>query len=308
MIKTSFKLRNSTLGRTIMRKIYILGSINTDLVINTPYIPNKGETLMGSDFFTAHGGKGANQAVAAARSETIVNMCGCVGDDIFGQSALESLKKEGINCEHIRAIKNTPTGTAVIIVCGGDNRIILDSGANAKIDEKQIDDFLKSANADDIFLAQLENPIDLIGYGLKKAKEKEMMVVLNPAPANKEVIKYLKYVDVLTPNEGECELLGGEENLIKTVNTLIITLGSKGFKIVNNKQSEIYPCIKIKPVDTTAAGDTFCGAMLASYARTGDLVKSALYGSLAASIACTKKGAQPSVPTRKEIESYSTKK
>ena len=308
MIKTSFKLRNSTLGRTIMRKIYILGSINTDLVINTPYIPNKGETLMGSDFFTAHGGKGANQAVAAARSEAIVNMCGCVGDDIFGQSALESLKKEGINCEHIRAIKNTPTGTAVIIVCGGDNRIILDSGANAKIDEKQIDDFLESANADDIFLTQLENPIDLIGYGLKKAKEKEMMVVLNPAPANKEVIKYLKYVDVLTPNEGECELLGGEENLIKTVNTLIITLGSKGFKIVNNKQSEIYPCIKIKPVDTTAAGDTFCGAMLASYARTGDLVKSALYGSLAASIACTKKGAQPSVPTRKEIESYSTKK
>ena len=308
MIKTSFKLRNSTLGRTIMRKIYILGSINTDLVINTPYVPNKGETLMGSDFFTAHGGKGANQAVAAARSETIVNMCGCVGDDIFGQSALESLKKEGINCDHIRVINNTPTGTAVIIVCGGDNRIILDSGANAKIDEKQIDDFLKSANADDIFLAQLENPIDLIGYGLKKAKEKEMMVVLNPAPANKEVIKYLKYVDVLTPNEGECELLGGEENLIKTVNTLIITLGSKGFKIVNNKQSEIYPCIKIKPVDTTAAGDTFCGAMLASYARTGDLVKSALYGSLAASIACTKKGAQPSVPTRKEIESYSTKK
>ena len=291
-----------------MRKIYILGSINTDLVINTPYIPNKGETLMGSDFFTAHGGKGANQAVAAARSETIVNMCGCVGDDIFGQSALESLKKEGINCDHIRVINNTPTGTAVIIVCDGDNRIILDSGANAKIDEKQIDDFLKSANADDIFLAQLENPIDLIGYGLKKAKEKEMMVVLNPAPANKEVIKYLKYVDVLTPNEGECELLGGEENLIKTVNTLIITLGSKGFKIVNNKQSEIYPCIKIKPVDTTAAGDTFCGAMLASYARTGDLVKSALYGSLAASIACTKKGAQPSVPTRKEIESYSTKK
>lgn len=287
-----------------MKKIYILGSINTDLVINTPYIPSKGETLMGNGFFTAHGGKGANQAVAAARSGGNVKFCGCVGDDIFGQSALESLQKEGINCNHIKTIKNVPTGTAVIVVCDGDNRIILDSGANACISKEQIDQFLNHADEGDIFLTQLENPIDMIGYALEKAKEKGMLVVLNPAPANKEIEKYLKYVDILTPNEGECELLGGKDYLNKIVKTLIITLGDKGFKIVERNNETLFPCIKIKPVDTTAAGDTFCGAMLAKYAESGNLIQASCFGSLAASIACTRKGAQPSIPTKEEVETY----
>ena len=284
-----------------MKNIFILGSINTDLIITAPYMPNKGETLMGKDFFTAHGGKGANQAVAAARSNGNVYMCGCVGDDIFGKSALESLQKEGINCEHIRVMENTPTGTAIIIVCDGDNRIILDSGANSKITKEQVDSFLKNAQKGDIFLTQLENPIDIIGYALKQAEEKEMLVVLNPAPANKDIKPFLKYVDILTPNEGECALLGGEEELLKEVNCLVVTLGDKGFKIINKQINETFPCMKIKPVDTTAAGDTFCGAMLAKYSKCGDFIASAKYGSLAASIACTRKGAQPSIPTEDEI-------
>ncbi len=288
----------------MQRNIFILGSINTDLVINTPYMPNKGETLMGKDFFTAHGGKGANQAVAAARSNGQVYMCGAVGDDIFGESALESLKQEGINCEHIQVIKDTPTGTAIIIVCNGDNRIILDSGANAKVTKEQIDSFLSLAKKDDIFLTQLENPIDIVGYALTKAKEKGMLTVLNPAPANEKIKKYLVFADILTPNEGECALLGGEEELRKMVKCLVITLGDKGFKIIDENTNEIFPCIKIKPVDTTAAGDTFCGAMLAKYSRCGDFVESAKYGSLAASIACTRKGAQPSIPRETEIENY----
>ena len=287
-----------------MKKIYILGSINTDLVINTPYVPNKGETLMGDGFFTAHGGKGANQAVAAARSGGAVKFCGCVGDDIFGQSALESLQKEDVNCNHVKVMKNTPTGTAMIIVCDGDNRIILDSGANAKISEEQIDAFLSHADKGDIFLTQLENPINMIGYALKRAKEKGMLVVLNPAPANKEIEKYLKYVDVLTPNEGECELLGGKDYLSKIVKTLIVTLGDNGFEIIEKKSNMRFPCIKVNAIDTTAAGDTFVGAMLAKYSENGNLMQSACYGSLAASIACTRKGAQPSIPTKKEVEAY----
>ena len=287
-----------------MKNIFILGSINTDLVITTPYIPNKGETLMGRDFFTAHGGKGANQAVAAARAGGQVYMCGCVGDDLFGKTALEALQKEHINCDHVKVIENTPTGTAVIVICEGDNRIILDSGANYKITKEQIDLFLSKANKGDLFLTQLENPIDMVGYALKQAKTKGMIVVLNPAPANKAIEPYLEYVDILIPNEGECELLGGEEKLLREVRCLIVTLGDKGFKIRNEQINETFPCIKIEPVDTTAAGDTFCGAMLARYSTSDDLIGSAKYGSCAASLACTKKGAQPSIPSSNEIELF----
>ena len=289
-----------------MKNIFILGSINTDLVITAPYMPHKGETLMGRDFFTAHGGKGANQAVAAARSNGQVYMCGCVGDDLFGKSALEALQKEHINCEHIKVIENVPTGTAVIMICDGDNRIILDSGANSRITKEQIDSFLSNANKGDIFLTQLENPLDTVGYALKQAKEKGMMVVLNPAPAHQDIEPYLQYVDILIPNEGECELLGGEEKLLKEVSCLIVTLGEKGFKIRNEQINETFPCIQIEPVDTTAAGDTFCGAMLAKYSTSDDLIAAATYGSCAASLACTKKGAQPSILYSEEIEKFAS--
>ena len=174
-----------------MKNIYVVGSINTDLVINTPYMPKAGETLTGSGFFTAHGGKGANQAVAAARLGGKVKMCGCVGGDDFGLSAINALKVEGIDVENVRKIDGVPTGTAVIIVENGDNRIILDKGANGQLTESDIDKALATAVAGDIYVTQLENPIEIIGYGLKKAKEKGMFVVLNPAPANTEIEPYL---------------------------------------------------------------------------------------------------------------------
>ena len=155
-----------------MKNIYVVGSINTDLVINTPYMPKAGETLTGSGFFTAHGGKGANQAVAAARLGGKVKMCGCVGGDDFGLSAINALKVEGIDVKNVRKIDGVPTGTAVIIVENGDNRIILDKGANGQLTESDIDKALATATAGDIYVTQLENPIEIIGYGLKKAKEK----------------------------------------------------------------------------------------------------------------------------------------
>lgn len=287
-----------------MKNIYIVGSINTDLVITTPYMPKAGETLTGSGFFVARGGKGANQAVAAARLGGKVVMCGCVGDDDFGKSAVGAFKEVGIDVSHIRAVSGVPSGTAVIIIENGDNRIILDKGANAELSEKDIDEALKGAKAGDIYLTQLENPIEIIGYGLKKAREKGMYVILNPAPANKDIVPYLKYCDLVTPNETETEIMGGKEFLLSQVPTLLVTLGVNGFEITDKNGSKHYDCIKIKPVDTTAAGDTLCGGLAAMLAKGKTLEESSIFGSKAASIACTRKGAQPSIPTLTEVENY----
>lgn len=285
-----------------MKKIFIVGSINTDLVIKTPYMPQKGETLTGEGFFIAHGGKGANQAVATARLGGKVVMCGCVGNDSFGKEAVESLKRDGVDTTYIRTVDGVSTGTAIIIVSCGDNRIILNKGANAFLNKNDIDQTLKDAKSGDIYLTQLENPIEVIGYGLKKAHEKGMYVVLNPAPANKEVLEYVKYCNLITPNETELEILGGRELLLNMGIDILVTLGEKGFEIINANDKQTYPCIKIKPVDTTAAGDTLCGGLVARLSSGCDLVESAKYGSLAASIACTREGAQPSIPLKKEVD------
>lgn len=283
------------------KRLFVLGSINTDIVINTPYIPNQGETLMGSGFFTAHGGKGANQAVAASRSDASVLLCGAVGDDEFGRLARQSLIDEDIDCKYVKTIDNCSSGVAVIIVNDGDNRIILDSGANYKVSKEDVDAFLNNSEKGDIFLAQLELPIDVVSYALKKAKEKGLYVVLNPTPTNKEIVSSLKYVDLLIPNETECEQLGGIDKLKRDDLTIIVTLGSKGFRIVNHSMDETYPCLKVDVIDTTGAGDTFIGALLAMLLEDTSLVESAKYASKAASIACTRKGAQPSIPYKREL-------
>ena len=288
-----------------MKKIYVTGSINTDFVISAPYMPVGGETLTGSGFFTANGGKGANQAVAARRLGGNVKMCACVGDDLFGQETLKSFEKEGIDVSHIRTVKGVPTGTAVIVVTNGENRIILDKGANGELTQKDIDDFLLDAKEGDVYLTQLENPIEVIGYGLKKAKEKGMFVVLNPAPANVGIQPYLGYCDLITPNETELEILGGKEKILSSTQaTLLVTLGSKGFAICDKNSEKTYPCMKIKAVDTTAAGDTLCGGLCAKLAQGESLETSACFGSKSATIACTRKGAQPSIPTAKEVENF----
>lgn len=287
-----------------MKKVIVAGSINTDLVITAPYMPKAGETLTGSGFFTAHGGKGANQAVACARLGGKVIMCGCVGNDDFGAAAVKSLIADGVDVSCVKTVKGVPTGTAVIIIENGDNRIILDKGANACLTKSDIDAALEKAEEGDIYLTQLENPIEVIGYGLKKAKEKGLYVVLNPAPANKDIVPYLKYCDLATPNETETQILGGKDFLLSNVQKLLVTLGGDGFEIIDKNGKKHFDCIKIKPVDTTSAGDTLCGGLCAMLSLGNSLEKSAVFGSKAASIACTKKGAQPSIPTRKEVEEY----
>lgn len=287
-----------------MKNIFIVGSINTDLVINSPYVPKAGETLTGSGFFTAHGGKGANQAVAAARLGGNVHFCGVVGNDSYGELSIKSLKEEGINVDHVRVDEGESSGVAMIVVVKGDNRIILNPGANAKLTKEDIDSFLEDSKPGDIFLTQLENPIPVIGYGLKKAKFLGLKTVLNPAPASVDIIPYLKYCDIITPNETEVEILGGIKKLRELVPEIVMTMGGDGYAIVKGQGISSYPCTEVDVVDTTAAGDTLSGGMVSKLASGESLEAATEFGCLAASIACTRKGAQPSIPTLKEVEKF----
>ena len=286
-----------------MRKIFIVGSLNMDLVINAPYAPKGGETLIGSGFMVNPGGKGANQAYATAKLGGEAYMCGCVGDDSFGTDLKNNLNKVGVNTDFVRTVEKTPTGVAVIVVTEGENRIIIDSGANACLSPCDIDKILEIATQGDIYLTQLENPIDVIGYGLKQAKAKGLLTILNPAPANRDILKYAEYVDIITPNETESEILGGKSALLdKGIETVITTLGAEGFEIATKDSAKRYPCIKITPVDTTAAGDTACGGFCAKLSHGYSIEEAMSFGSRAASIACTRKGAQMSIPDVAEVD------
>ena len=288
-----------------MKRIFVVGSLNYDLVINAPYMPKGGETLKGSDFMTNAGGKGANQAFACGKLGGKIYMCGAVGNDSFGDALLKSLNAADVNTDSVKRVDGVSTGVAVIVVTEGENRIIIDSGANAHVTKEDIDAFLDNADEGDIFLTQLENPIEAVGYALEKAKEKGLLVLLNPAPASQDIIKYLKYVDIITPNETELEILGGKEALFKEgIKTVITTLGSKGYEIATLNGATKYPCIKVKAVDTTAAGDTASGGLAVKLAEGKTLEEAMAFGSLAASIACTRRGAQISVPSIGEVENF----
>ncbi len=283
--------------------IYIVGSLNMDLCIETPYMPKEGETITGSGFMTNGGGKGANQAAAAAKLGGNVAMCGAVGSDLFGETLIKNLSAAGADVSHIKKCNDASTGIAVIVITGGNNRIILEKGANALLTEADINEFLKTAKEGDIYLTQLENPIDIIGYGLKQAKAKGMFTILNPAPANRDISAYFGYVDLITPNETELEIFGGKDALFDSgIKKIVTTLGSRGYEIADKDGAKIYPCIKVKAVDTTAAGDTLCGGLAVGLAEGMGLEEACAFGSKAASIACTRKGAQQSIPTRKEVE------
>lgn len=285
--------------------IYIAGSLNMDLVIQSPYLPEEGETLTGSGFFTNCGGKGANQAVAAAKLGGKVKMCGAVGNDDFGSRQLSGLKNAGVDVSHIQKIEGVSSGIAMIIVTNGNNRIILDQGANACLTPEMLDEFLRDAKAGDVYLTQLENPIDVVGYGLRRAKEKGMLTVLNPAPANAAIAAYFPYVDLITPNETELAILGGKDNLFaQGIRKIVTTLGGDGYEIATTDKAVRYPCEKVRVVDTTSAGDTLCGGLAVGLSEGMTLEEACAFGCRAATIACTRRGAQQSIPTRKEAETF----
>ena len=291
-----------------MKKVFLLGSLNTDLVIESPRLPQIGETLHGGAFEINFGGKGANQAVAIAKLGGTVYMAGKVGDDTFGKEMLLELKNQGVNTNYIKVEKGVNSGVAVITVINGDNCIMLSGGANDCVSTVEVDELLSSAKQGDIFVTQGETPYSVTEYALKKAKNLGLTTVFNPAPAKKEFLSCLRFVDILTPNESEAYILTGETDLDKIADCLpcavVVTLGGKGWFAKKDGKSLYGKPISVKVVDTTSAGDTFLGGLVYKLSLGVSLFDALPFASKCASIACTKKGAQKSIPTLAEVDSF----
>lgn len=292
----------------LAKNIFVFGSLNMDLVIGAPYMPQSGETLIGGDFMTNSGGKGANQATACAKLGGNVFMGGCVGTDSFGEQMLLELNKVSVDTKAVRKCEGE-SGIAVIIVENGNNRIILNSGANGKANNDDVDRLLENAKENDILLLQLENNIDVVGYAIKAGRKKNMYVILNPAPMNENIKRYLKDIDLIIPNETEFLMLTQSEDIEKGrielekvgVKNIVVTLGNKGYCYSSMNQIICEDCIKAPVVDTTAAGDTFCGALATRLALGESMADSLRFANKSASITITRKGASKSIPTLAEV-------
>ncbi|TVQ90165.1 MAG: ribokinase [Bacteroidetes bacterium] len=299
------------------KKIIVVGSSNTDMVLKVPRIPAPGETILGNEFFVIPGGKGANQAVAAARTAAEVTFIACVADDSFGLQAIENYRKDGINTQYIKVQTGTHSGVALINVSDdGENSISVASGANSHLLPEDIVKYKDAFTGARLILAQLETPLETIAAIADKAQSMGIPLILNPAPAALLSDELLRKVSILTPNETEAALLTGRkevraddipsmaaELLAKGIKTVIITLGSKGVYLCNEKIREAIPGYKVKAVDTTAAGDVFNGALAASIAAEKPIREAIDFAQRAAAISVTRLGAQPSAPNLHEIES-----
>lgn len=303
-----------------MGKIIVVGSSNTDMIVKVPRIPAPGETILGGKFVKAAGGKGANQAVAAARSGGDVTFIANTGDDNFGKEAIEGFKKEGINTDYIFVDAEAPSGVALIFVDeDGENSIAVASGANGTLGPSQIDEIEYVIANGSILLAQLETPLETVEQAIKIANEHGVKVILNPAPAQPLSDDLLNRVDILTPNQSEAELLTGikvddeksakkaASNLIsKGVKTVVLTLGSEGAFLMSEEVQKMIPGFKVEAEDTTAAGDTFNGALAVGLAAGKTMEEAITWAHAAAALSVTKMGAQPSIPQHDEINDFIT--
>jgi len=294
--------------------IAVIGSSNTDMVIKCSHLPAPGETILGGNFFMNAGGKGANQAVAAARLNGDVCFIARVGNDIFGEQAIELFNKENINTDFITVDDASPSGVALITVDDkGENCIAVASGANSKL---SVDDIKKSEQVllqATIILVQLEIPIETIGYVADFAKQHHKKLILNPAPACSLPDKLLNKIAVITPNEKEAFMLTGVEiNDIdaakeaarilsaKQIETVIITLGEDGALLYHQHTFSLIATSKVTAVDTTAAGDVFNGALAVALSEQKNMEDAVRFANIAASISVTRLGAQASAPYRSE--------
>lgn len=294
--------------------ITVFGSINMDLVATTPRLPKPGETVPGTGFATAAGGKGANQALAARRAGTAVRMVGAVGKDEFAAPALDLLDKAGTDLSDVARVEG-PTGTALILVGGdGENMIAVVPGANGTVSAEQAQDAISKSKRGDILMLQLEVPPASVRAALEAAKLQGVRTVLNTAPLIAEAAELARLADIVIANETEFERLVGRDNLSasereemlmqmhgETGQILIITLGGDGVIAAEGNILHRSKGLKIEPVDTVGAGDTFCGYLAASLdagLSFGDALRRA---AVAGSLACLKPGAQPSIPDAAEV-------
>lgn len=297
------------------KKILVVGSSNTDMVIKTQHFPAPGETILGGQFLMNAGGKGANQAVAAARLGGMVTFVGKIGNDIFGKQAVQQLANEGINVDFVSVDPENPSGVALITVDRtGENSIVVASGSNGTLSSADFDRAASEFVEAEFVLLQLEIPIPTVEYICRKAVQFQKRVILNPAPAAELSEEILKNLYLITPNETEAELLTGikvidQESALKAatqlyqkgVEVVIITMGAAGAFLLENGKAEIIKAPKVEAVDTTAAGDTFNGALVVALSEGKSIRESIAFANKAAAISVTRIGAQSSVPYRKEI-------
>lgn len=303
------------------QKIVVVGSSNTDMVVKVPRIPAPGETILGSDFMVIPGGKGANQAVAAARAGADVTFIACVADDSFGKQSLENYQKEGIDTSCIKVQPGIHSGIALINVAeDGENSIAVAPGANSRLLPEDIRRFEKAFDGAKMVLAQLEIPMDTVETLAELAHSKGIPFILNPAPGVAISERFLKKVSIITPNETEAAILSSmdvfAENDVPGMarkifesgcETVIITLGKKGVYIKSSAYEGLLPGYQVDVVDTTAAGDVFNGSLAAALAGGMEISEAVDFAQRAAAISVTRMGAQPSAPTLEEIRQFQTK-
>jgi len=300
-------------------KVVIVGSLNMDLVTRAPRLPRGGETLAGHSFVTVPGGKGANQAVAAARLGASVAMVGCVGDDAYGDQLRTALLAEGIDCDAVTAIAGESTGVALIVVDdNSQNAIVIVAGGNGHVSCAVVDGFDALLSQAEVIICQLEIPLDTVGHVLKRGRELGKIVILNPAPASAPLpADWYPLIDYLIPNESEATLLTGlpvdsvasadvaaTALLAAGASKVIITLGAQGSLFASNARSQHFAAPKVQAVDTTAAGDTFVGGFAAALAEGKSESEAIAFGQIAAALSVTRAGAQPSIPTFNEVQGF----
>ena len=299
--------------------IAILGSIHMDYVIVLEKMPRIGETIIGKEFKMTPGGKGANQAVAAARLGAEVYMIGRLGEDLIGDELIRNLRKNGVNVEYVKRAK-THSGVALIFVDSqGNNMIAVAPGADYKLSRSDVDEALEGLrNLVDFLLLQLEIPVEVVEYAIRRFSEEGVKVVLNPAPYQRLSRDSLARVFLATPNEIELELMSGirvrsvedaaraGEKLVREIGirNLVITMGAKGAMMVDEGGSRLIPAFEVEPVDTTGAGDAFNGALVVALARGRSLAEAVRYANAAAALSTLKVGAQEALPTSEEVERF----
>lgn len=297
------------------KKITVVGSCNTDMVIKADRLPIPGETVLGGKFFMNPGGKGANQAVAAARMGGNVTLISKTGNDVFGKQSVMLYDSENIHTNYIFSDPNNPSGVALITVdSNGENCIVVASGANANLFPADIDKAISSIESSNMVLMQLEIPIETVEYVAEIAQKKDIKVILNPAPARALSDKLLNNLYIIIPNRSEAEILSGIKvtdlekarmaaDIIsaKGVNIVVITLGSEGALIKEYDQNHFVEAVKVDAVDTTAAGDVFCGTVCVGLAEGKTIIEAVKMAAKAAAITVTRMGAQSSIPYRTEL-------